>query len=665
MRGERSLESRVLAAADELGLDTTDEASDFLALIIPARDGDVIKVTYSDVIPSTTVSKTATVDLAAPVVTLVSPSDGFFTSTRTVSLNAEVVDDGAGVHETDINIVIVDVSTSGINLGAQPKQPIEAGYRVSMVPEGTITEGTKRWFVGVMDKVGNIPAEDILDLGEGCDINGENCGTGPKGVNEAPKGAGAPTAPSAGNPFKFTIDTRAPSLSTGETGLYLRFPGVTKGDEKEIQRENNRSWIRVVFTVGDGGAPLDPSSVTPSDFEVDGLVPLDVKVNTVAQDGGETPVGTAVYLQVGQMDTDARPEVTLVDEVSDKAGNEQDEGSIPSVNDGLAPTLTVTPSTNLAKETVTITVSASEQLRTNPTVNVTPNKPEKGQALEDDVPLVVSLQTGSNTTWTATFNNTPGQASRQYVVVTGTDLGEKSNTIGDASTSDPEDDLVSFQVDDNEPTLIFKDAVGGLLEDSEQTEGAVWLVAEFDEDEHADDKSRTVTVTEVTLMDTESDVVVAEGVGMVFGSEVACVDHNTDPIEDANGNVTNMDDDCAQRTVAVDLMPGLYNIAMTGVDQTGNEVSGNVDFEVIEAEPFELTLRPGQNFIAIPGMPMDEGGNIDTLFSDEAISAVSTYDRARELAGENPWLRSSKDLETGMFSGDITAIEAGKAYFCE
>ena len=60
---------------------------------------------------------------------------------------------------------------------------------------------------------------------------------------------------------------------------------------------------------------------------------------------------------------------------------------------------------------------------------------------------------------------------------------------------------------------------------------------------------------------------------------------------------------------------------------------------------------------------MGEGGNIDTLFSDEAISAVSTYDRSRELAGENPWLRSSKDLETGMFSGDITAIEPGKAYF--
>ena len=660
----RSLWARVQAAAAELDLPTTGKASDFVAKIIPARDGDVIKVTYSDVNPSTTVSKTATVDLAAPVVTLVSPSNGFFTSTRTVTMSAEVVDGGAGVSETDINLVIVDVSTSGINLGSQVKTPIEDGYRVTMVPEGTITEGTKRWFVGVEDKVGNIPAEDILDMGKGCDDSGENCtGTGPKGVIEAPKGAGAPTAASAGDPYKFTIDTRAPSLSTGETGLYLKYPGVTKGDDKEIQKDNNRNWVRVVFNIGDGGAPLDPSTVAPSDFEVDGVTPLATKVNTVAQDDGNTSVGTAVYLQVGQLDTDARPEVELVGEIADKAGNEQDEGNIPTVNDGLAPTITVTPSTKLANETVTITISASESLRSNPTVNVTPNKPEKGEELEDDIPLTVSLQTGSLTIWTATFSNTSGQASRQYVVVTATDLAEKFDTVGDASTPDPEDDLVSFQVDDAEPMLMFKDAAGELLEDSKQTEGAVWLVAEFDEDEHADDKSRMVTVTEVTLMDTESDEVVANEVSMVFGSLVTCDDHDYEPAEDAEDDEEVPQDKCAQRTLAVSLTPGMYNIAVTGVDATGNETSGDVDFEVIEANPFELQLRPGQNFISIPGMPMGDGGNIDTLLSDEVITSISTYDRSRELQGENPWLRSTKDLETGMFSGDITAIEPGKAYF--
>ena len=32
-------------------------------------------------------------------------------------------------------------------------------------------------------------------------------------------------------------------------------------------------------------------------------------------------------------------------------------------------------------------------------------------------------------------------------------------------------------------------------------------------------------------------------------------------------------------------------------------------------------------------------------------------------SGGNPWLTSTKDPETGVFSGDITMIEPGKAYF--
>ena len=206
------------------------------------------------------------------------------------------------------------------------------------------------------------------------------------------------------------------------------------------------------------------------------------------------------------------------------------------------------------------------------------------------------------------------------------------------------------------------DAAGKDLKSTKQEEGAVWIVAEFDEDEHAGDSYRKVSCHGLTLMDKDSEEVITEDVSQVFPSEVDCVDQDTES-DRYDADEPAMNNKCAQRTWPSNLTPGMYNIAVTGVDQTGNEVTGNTDFEVTEAKPFELTLRPGQNFISIPGMPMDEGGNIDTLFSDEAISAVSTYDRSRELAGMNPWLRSSKDLETGMFSGDITAIEPGKAYF--
>ena len=198
---------------------------------------------------------------------------------------------------------------------------------------------------------------------------------------------------------------------------------------------------------------------------------------------------------------------------------------------------------------------------------------------------------------------------------------------------------------------------------------------EFDEDEHgttgakgkSSDSYRKVTVTSVKLMNNDTEEVITEDVAMVFGSEVDCVDHDTDSdrytTRDKDGDAPYANNKCAQHTLAVNLTPGMYNVAVTGADQTGNEVSKNTDFEVVAKTPFTLELRPGQNFISVPGMPMGETGMLDAIFSDEAITIVRTYDASKALEGMSPWLTSTKDPESGMFSGDITMIEAGKAYF--
>ena len=67
---------------------------------------------------------------------------------------------------------------------------------------------------------------------------------------------------------------------------------------------------------------------------------------------------------------------------------------------------------------------------------------------------------------------------------------------------------------------------------------------------------------------------------MVFGSEVACVDHDTGSsngryvkTSSAAGVPYAENNKCAQRTLAIELTPGMYNIEVTGVDQTGNEVT--------------------------------------------------------------------------------------------
>ena len=658
--GVRSLARRVTDAATAIYGDefATIKASDFVALIIPARHDDIINVTYQDANPATSVSKSARVDLEAPVVTLVGPVDGFFTSIATVTMSAEVTDTGAGVDQSGIDLNI-SAGITGLSRGAVVESPIVDGYRVTAASQGTIAEGKKEWFVGVVDKVGNVPASDIKYV---CSDATPPVCTGTKDVNEAPKGAAAPSIGAADNPFKFTVDTRAPSLVGGKTGVSLKNPGVTSGTSKETENIVNQStWVRVTFDTGEGGAPLDASTVEANDFRVNDAAPLDAKINAVTHMDGTTTIakGTAVYLQVGQLDSDARPEVELTGEVKDRAGNTRTEGRIANANDGLAPSLTVTLAADIVKDEMMITVSSTENLRTNPMVQLTETKPVKNGAIASPRELSVSLQSGGLTTWTATFKNTAGQASKQYVTVTGSDAAGNTAMKGVAAS---ESDVVSFQVDSAKPMLRFVDASGKDLKATKQEEGAVWIVAEFDEDEHAGDSFRKVSVTAVKLAVKDGEEVITEDVSQVFASEVECVDQDTESSRYDSDDPA-MNNKCAVRTLAINLTPGKYNIAVTGVDSIGNEVKGNTDFEVIAAKPFELTLRPGQNFIAIPGMPMDDGGNLDMLFSDEAISSVSTYDRSRELAGMNPWLQSSKDLETGMFSGEITAIEPGKAYF--
>ncbi|MBI2856513.1 MAG: hypothetical protein HYX93_06685, partial [Chloroflexi bacterium] len=51
-------------------------------------------------------------------------------------------------------------------------------------------------------------------------------------------------------------------------------------------------------------------------------------------------------------------------------------------------------------------------------------------------------------------------------------------------------------------------------------------------------------------------------------------------------------------------------------------------------------------------------------FEDLPVTSVVLYDAALDRAGKNPWLTSSKDASTGLFTGgDIASLEPGKAYF--
>ena len=645
------LADRIADAVLELDdITTGSKATDLVARLLPVSHGDTVSVNYRDASQTTNRVKTAEVDLEAPVVSLIGPANGSFTSERVVSMEAEVVDEGAGVDRDTLTVI----ASSGVNIEDSVPRSIADGVGLTRVPTSLLDEGKKEWAVIVQDRVGNTPA--INDPGTDDE-------------NEATLGAAGPDVTSidfVGKPFSYAVDTSSPTLVNGKTGVRLANVGVTTGDASDQEEESgtrNREWLRVTFDAGDGTAPLDPATVAPGDFRVDGVEPSEAIVSS--KQHGEVAKGLAVYLRVPMLATDATPKVEITDDISDRASNVRSGGSLDSIMDGLSPVLEVTPSSNLSDDEIVISITSSESIRGFPEVLVTTTEPDgenTAQLAGREPP--VRRDIGSFTSWTAIVENpTPQRPNRYYIVVDASDAAGNDVTLGDASN---EDDLYSVQFDASEPSLTFTAASGKALDTTvaadKPEEGAVWIVAEFDEDEHVGDKYRKVTVTGLSLtnLDTEEEIANDDAVALLFVDEVDCVDHDTSSTRYDAADANNK---CATYTLAIDLTPGMYNIEVAGMDSLDNPVMEDVDFEVIEATPFELTLRPGQNFISLPGMPMDEGGNIDTLFSDEAISAVSTYDRSRELAGENPWLRSSKDLETGMFSGDITAIEPGKAYF--
>ena len=252
---------------------TATKATDLVKLLLPVADKDTLTVVYADETPSATLTKSAEIDLAAPVVTLISPTQKLYTSESLLTLSAEVVDEGSGVKQRNIGLVYVN-DTTGLNLNQANtlRSPITDGYRVSNVPSSAISEGKKEWAIQVVDNVGNKPQKQLKTK----DTLADDGAVTKKGVVTRKAALGAvgfaPPEVHSPNPFVFYVDTTGPTVASARTGVYLKNPGVTTGEDKgqETQMTNNRNWIRVNFGLGDGTAPLDASTVSTSDFLVDG-----------------------------------------------------------------------------------------------------------------------------------------------------------------------------------------------------------------------------------------------------------------------------------------------------------------------------------------------------------------------------------------------------------
>jgi hypothetical protein len=542
---------------------------------------------------------------------------------------AKVSDAGAGLDQASIRVnpptgavgtPVVSANTTG-------------GYDASLSPTTALTEGLKSWHIMVKDRVGNTPARNVTTT------------TPNEGALGGSSWVAGPALVAADNAFKFTVDTSGPTAATASTGYYLKNPGVLTGTGAEVETADNRKYVKYHFDLGTGAAPIDPLTVTASDFTVGGAVPISVNVNAVAQ--GSDVVGSSIYLEVAEQATNSKPSVVLVGSISDKAGNARTSGT-KTAADKLSPALTVTTDLSYSEKTVLITVTSSETLSippsvvTRPTVTVGDTAGRAGTAQ--------TVQSTGLTSWSATFTNPAAGATKQWLVVQGTDAGSNTTILGDsllagvASTAD----VKTFQVDDSVPVVRYPAATGT------STEGDVWIVVRYDEDEYVGDTKEGITVKSATLngVDVSNDVFVGTTTTGVHSSDTTA----TFPFDagDKHGTVT----------LARNLAVGTHKYVLVVQDSALNSSATFTHTLTVTAQAkISIVLNPGVNLVSIPGNPVGDGGSINTLLAGLPVTSVATYDRALDVAGSNPWLTSTKDAETGLFTGDISAIEPGTSYF--
>ena len=274
---------------------------------------------------------TITVDAVKPTIGAISPADDTVTGTANPSITFEITDAGAGISSdpgSAISIVIVSGSATTTIVSSVPAyQPINDGFRVIQTQNASWLNSTGSggyavadstaftWIMTATDKAGN-SATVTVDL---------------------------------------TIDLVKPTVLSGSTNTVT---GTGWNADTAAETTGSLTSVKVTFS-----EDLDASTVTAADFTVGGVAP------TASIVGTATGLKDSVYLTVGTLAVDAKPEVVVVGTVQDKAGNSVDTSSSVTTNkattaDGLKPGLTTTISTGLlvATDAVKITVLADEKL---------------------------------------------------------------------------------------------------------------------------------------------------------------------------------------------------------------------------------------------------------------------------------------------------------------
>ena len=632
------------------------------------EDGDTVTVDYLDKDGELIDSDTVTADTVPPTISDISPADGSVSNSEHPTITFDVTDAGSKI----LSGAAITIMVRGKNVDTvqQPAfQPISDGFRA-------IFATGKSWTLGSTFNVRD--GDDDTAVFAWTIVAKDVAG------NEARE---TDSAEVSGDELDLRIDTKGPRMTAAMTGTAWDTSGTTPEEKDGVN-----TAVKVSFN-----EKLDASSVDASDFMVDGEEPSAATPGTKVDDDNDFRMN--VYLTVDELDPDAKPEIKIVDDIEDVAGNELDtdkkQDAERTASDDLSPAITVTVSAALLVEDdeVKVTVDSNEKLSTATGVTAYVHGPlnadENGRlSTKSPRPLVhEGSRTASGAAASTGMYGVSIQAqdvarndSNNLTKVTDEDVDEGGATltlekgpIGDANFDgalDGDDVMVTVggtavgitSVDASARTVVINPGLG-----DGQTAKVTYHYVKDDTFE-VDNSAPTVVITPAD----ESEVEEAETIFISLkfdedeypGDGFKSVTLTKAEIENPDGSTTDLmaaggfvsSDNIEFIWSAPDLALGDYTLTVSAEDVGLNE-SPDVSsmFTVVAREPYEIGLRPGWNLISLPGMPAD--ADINAVIMEDDVDVVLTYDPA-----EGTWLVASRG-PGGTFAGSLAMVDNSKAYW--
>ena len=480
------------------------------------------------------------------------------------------------------------------------------------------------------------------------------------------------------DPYVVHVDRAAPNLLRAETGRYWDSSLDTgKSADKTEYRvsETDKFSVMAVFD-----EHLDASSISASDFEVNGSPPRgatvynvkvrqDVEGASVRYDGNSAIAGDSardvgadrgyVFLRLhSALAANATPEVELVGAVLDLAGNEREAGKDDAALDRIAPTLRVAADEGERPVTngmINLTITSDENVGApSVTFRKVMSKTVEGKTTQtlgrvNEGYVVVKFV--SATEYRATISGSGGKGLYTVVVEATDAAGGNVGKAGDATAPiqvDDDTDAILFERDGSVPNPDVDPGVDG-TQNKFRTEDANTLIHidfsaeanEYDDQKGSDNKRigddldthAGVTILSATLDGVDiSDSLQANEASNIFAYK-------------ASG-----------------LAIGDHKLEVAAQDAAGNRHSTprEATITIKERKPFSLKLKPGWNLVSIPGDPADPDINAVIPMDRADISAALAY----ESSAPGQWLRATRGAD-GAFEGSLKNIVSTRAYWIE